>query len=113
MLPRGQQELFDSGVLHYYQYAQLYNPNSKIIARTTTQDRMLKSAEYFLAGFLGSRGRRTPLLKSSSNKLGSTTVWRATTTATTQTLQLLQVAAMPVRSGTIPIYRMQPAASTT
>lgn len=41
LVPRGRQELFDSGVLHYYQYAQLYNPNSKIIARTTTQDRML------------------------------------------------------------------------
>jgi hypothetical protein len=53
LVPRGQQELFDSGVLHYYQYAQLYNPNSKIIARTTTEDRMLKSAEYFLAGFFG------------------------------------------------------------
>jgi len=42
LVPRGRQELFDSGVLHYYQYGQLYNPNSKIIARTTTQDRMLK-----------------------------------------------------------------------
>ncbi|PMD40070.1 phosphoglycerate mutase-like protein [Hyaloscypha variabilis F] len=53
LVPRGRQELFDSGILHYYQYAQLYNPNSKIIARTTTQDRMLKSAEYFMAGFFG------------------------------------------------------------
>jgi len=42
LVPRGRQELFDSGVLHYYQYGRLYNPNSKIIARTTTQDRMLK-----------------------------------------------------------------------
>jgi hypothetical protein len=42
LVPRGRQELFDSGILHYYQYAQLYNPHSKIIARTTTQDRMLK-----------------------------------------------------------------------
>jgi hypothetical protein len=42
LVPRGRQELFNSGILHYYQYAQLYNPNSKIIARTTTQDRMLK-----------------------------------------------------------------------
>ena len=32
LVPRGRQELFDSGILHYYQYAQLYNPNSKIIA---------------------------------------------------------------------------------
>ena len=45
--------LFDSGVLHYYQYGGLYNTNTKIVARTTTQDRMLKSAEYFLAGFFG------------------------------------------------------------
>jgi hypothetical protein len=42
LVPRGRQELFESGILHYYQYAQLYNPHSKIIARTTTQDRMLK-----------------------------------------------------------------------
>ena len=42
LVPRGRQELFESGVLHYYQYAQLYNPYSKIIVRTTTQDRMLK-----------------------------------------------------------------------
>ena len=45
--------LFDSGVLHYYQYGALYNTSSKIIARTTTEDRMLKSAEYFMAGFFG------------------------------------------------------------
>lgn len=42
LVPRGRQELFESGILHYYQYAQLYNPHSRIIARTTTQDRMLK-----------------------------------------------------------------------
>ncbi|KAI4148053.1 MAG: hypothetical protein L6R39_002912 [Caloplaca ligustica] len=46
-------ELFDSGVLHYYNYGHLYNTSTKIIARTTTQDRMLKSAEYFMAGFFG------------------------------------------------------------
>lgn len=73
----GRQELFDSGVLHAYMYSRLYNPHSQIIARTTvcilatfasekatthrlsltrfiqTQDRMLKSAEYFMAGFFG------------------------------------------------------------
>lgn len=53
LVPRGRQELYDSGILHYYQYGQLYNPNSKIIARTTTEDRMLKSAESFMAGFFG------------------------------------------------------------
>lgn len=46
--------LFDSGVLHYYQYGHLYpNNGSKILARSTSQDRMTQSAEYFLAGFFG------------------------------------------------------------
>jgi hypothetical protein len=46
--------LFDSGVLHQYMYGHLYNNNgSKILARSTTQDRMTQSAEYFLAGFFG------------------------------------------------------------
>ena len=40
-------------MLHYYDYAHLYNTSTKILARTTTQDRMLKSAEYFMAGFFG------------------------------------------------------------
>jgi len=54
LVPVGKQELFDSGVLHYYSYGHLYNNNgSKIVARTTTQDRMTQSAEYFLAGFFG------------------------------------------------------------
>ncbi|ERT02963.1 acid phosphatase [Sporothrix schenckii 1099-18] len=53
LVPKGRQELFDSGVLHSYMYGSLYNPNSKIIVRTTTQDRMLKSAENFMAGFFG------------------------------------------------------------
>ena len=53
LVPNGRQELFDSGVLHYYNYGHLYNTSTKIIARTTTQDRMLKSAEYFMAGFFG------------------------------------------------------------
>lgn len=53
LVPVGQQELFDSGVLHYYDYGHLYNTSTKIIARTTTQDRILKSAEYFMAGFFG------------------------------------------------------------
>ncbi|POS86286.1 phosphoglycerate mutase-like protein [Erysiphe pulchra] len=53
LVPRGRQELFSNGILHYYQYGQLYNTDTKIIARTTTQDRMLKSAENFLSGFFG------------------------------------------------------------
>ena len=45
--------LFDSGTLHQYEYGHLYpNNGSKIIARTTTEDRMIQSAEYFLAGFV-------------------------------------------------------------
>ncbi|KAG6271603.1 hypothetical protein E4U49_003616 [Claviceps purpurea] len=53
LVPRGRQELFDSGILHSYMYGGLYNPQSKIIVRTTTQDRMLKSAENWMAGFFG------------------------------------------------------------
>ena len=54
LVPVGKQELFDSGTLHQIMYGNLYlNDGSKIIARSTTQDRMVKSAEYFLAGFFG------------------------------------------------------------
>ncbi|KAF2177726.1 3-phytase A precursor [Zopfia rhizophila CBS 207.26] len=54
LVPIGKQELFNSGTLHYYQYGHLFpNNGSKIIARTTTQRRMVESAEYFLAGFFG------------------------------------------------------------
>ncbi|KAF4975295.1 hypothetical protein FZEAL_7893 [Fusarium zealandicum] len=53
LVPRGRQELFESGVLHSYMYGSLYNSQSKLIVRTTTQDRMLKSAENWMAGFFG------------------------------------------------------------
>lgn len=54
MLTMFSHRLFDSGTLHYYQYGHLYpNNGSKIIVRSTTQDRMTQSAEYFLAGFFG------------------------------------------------------------
>ena len=53
LVARGRQELFDSGVLFYYNYGHLYKTSTKILSRTTTQDRMLKSAEYFMAGFFG------------------------------------------------------------
>ncbi|KAK2468085.1 hypothetical protein H9L39_20307 [Fusarium oxysporum f. sp. albedinis] len=53
LVPRGRQELFESGVLHSYMYGRLYNPHSKLIVRTTTRDRMLKSAENWVAGFFG------------------------------------------------------------
>lgn len=52
LVARGRQELFDSGVLHYYNYGALYNTSTKIVARTTTEDRMLKSAEYFVSSFI-------------------------------------------------------------
>jgi hypothetical protein len=35
LVPRGRQELFDSGVLHAYMYGRLYDPSTKIIVRTT------------------------------------------------------------------------------
>ncbi|KAF9884788.1 hypothetical protein FE257_001278 [Aspergillus nanangensis] len=55
LVPQGRLELFESGVLNYYNYGQLLNTSSphKLVVRTTTQDRMLKSAENFLAGFFG------------------------------------------------------------
>ncbi|KAJ5758989.1 hypothetical protein N7520_006145 [Penicillium odoratum] len=51
----GRQELFDSGVLNWYNYGHLYNNDNgtKLVVRTTTSDRMLNSAENFLAGFFG------------------------------------------------------------
>lgn len=54
LTPVGHQELFDSGVLHQYMYGHLYpNNGTKVIARSTTEDRMTQSAEYFLSGFFG------------------------------------------------------------
>lgn len=53
LVPQGHRELFDNGVRYYYNYGRLYNTSTKIIARTTSENRMLKSAEYFLAGFFG------------------------------------------------------------
>ncbi|GLA28606.1 hypothetical protein AnigIFM63326_006193 [Aspergillus niger] len=48
---RGREDLLESGILNFFNYGHLYTPGTKIVARTTTQDRMLKSAENFLAGF--------------------------------------------------------------
>ncbi|KAF7587127.1 hypothetical protein BBP40_007698 [Aspergillus hancockii] len=53
LVPRGRQELFDSGILNYFNYGALYRNGSKLVVRTTTQDRMLRSAENFLSGFFG------------------------------------------------------------
>ncbi|KAH8717222.1 3-phytase A [Beauveria bassiana] len=63
LVPKGRQELYDSGVLHNYMYGKLYNPSSKIIVRTTTQDRMLKSAENWLAGFFGLEWRNNATIE--------------------------------------------------
>ncbi|KAK2809384.1 hypothetical protein FQN50_003843 [Emmonsiellopsis sp. PD_5] len=49
----GHLELFESGVLHYFNYGRLYDATKRLVARTTSQVRMLESAEYFLAGFFG------------------------------------------------------------
>jgi hypothetical protein len=35
LVNRGREELFNSGILHNYMYGRLYNPNSKLIVRTT------------------------------------------------------------------------------
>lgn len=63
LVPRGREELFSSGVLFYYNYGHLYNTSTKLVARTTTQDRMLKSAEYFMAGFFGLEWTRNVTLE--------------------------------------------------
>ncbi|PGH16974.1 hypothetical protein AJ79_01358 [Helicocarpus griseus UAMH5409] len=53
----GRLELFESGVLHYFNYGKLYESTKKkdmkLVARTTTQNRMLDSAQHFLSGFFG------------------------------------------------------------
>ncbi|KAJ5589862.1 hypothetical protein N7450_003834 [Penicillium hetheringtonii] len=49
----GRQQLFDSGVLNWFNYGRLYDASKPLIARTTTQVRMLQSAENFLNGFFG------------------------------------------------------------
>ena len=37
-MPVGLESNENEGVLHAYMYSQLYNPNSKIIVRTTVRD---------------------------------------------------------------------------
>ena len=53
LVARGREELFSSGILFNYNYGHLADAAGKMIARTTSQDRMLKSAEYFMTGFFG------------------------------------------------------------
>ncbi len=54
--PIGNQELFDSGVQHYYRYGALYNASEeqhKPVIRTTSEQRILDSARYWTLGFFG------------------------------------------------------------
>ena len=55
LVHQGAQELFDSGVKHYYQYAKLLEnlTDHKPVIRTTSQSRMLDSARYWTLGFFG------------------------------------------------------------
>ena len=50
-------------MLHWYDYGALYNPNATFVARTTTQERMRESAEYFLTGFIGFNWQANPRVK--------------------------------------------------
>ncbi|WFD01578.1 hypothetical protein MOBT1_000248 [Malassezia obtusa] len=55
LVHQGAQELFDSGVKHYYEYAALLEnlTDHKPVIRTTSQSRMLDSARYWALGFFG------------------------------------------------------------
>ncbi|CRG82938.1 3-phytase A [Talaromyces islandicus] len=67
---RGRQELFDSGILHYYNYGRLYDPATHLIARTTTMARMLESAEAFMYGFFGPKWTQNVTLEVAIDWLG-------------------------------------------
>ncbi|WFD43224.1 hypothetical protein MPSI1_001881 [Malassezia psittaci] len=54
LVHQGAQEVFDSGVHHYYQYAKLLEHlKHKPVLRTTSQSRMLDTARYWSLGFFG------------------------------------------------------------
>ncbi|PWN34218.1 phosphoglycerate mutase-like protein [Meira miltonrushii] len=56
LVPQGAQEEFNSGIKHYYDYGALYNETknlAKPVIRTTSESRMLESAQYWTAGFFG------------------------------------------------------------
>lgn len=55
LVHQGAQELFDSGVKHYYAYAKLLEnlTDHKPVVRTTSQSRMIDSARYWALGFFG------------------------------------------------------------
>jgi len=51
----GNNQLFTNGVKSFFRYGQLFDWKNvdKIVTRSTTEERMTKSAEYFLSGFFG------------------------------------------------------------
>lgn len=51
----GNNQLFSNGVKDFFRYGQLFDfeGGEKIVARTASQDRIFKTAEYFLTGFFG------------------------------------------------------------
>jgi len=53
LVHQGAQELFDSGVKHYYDYAKLLTDHKKPVVRTTSHSSMLDSARYWTLGFFG------------------------------------------------------------
>lgn len=55
LVHHGAQELFDSGIKHYYAYAKLLEnlTDHKPVIRTTSQSRMLDTARYWTLGFFG------------------------------------------------------------
>ncbi|KAJ8100133.1 acid phosphatase [Lipomyces tetrasporus] len=57
LVPQGRKELFESGILNYYNYGHLYDKSFKLVVRTLSQAvRVFESAENFLASFSGSTG---------------------------------------------------------
>ncbi|WFD19068.1 hypothetical protein MCAP1_001286 [Malassezia caprae] len=54
LVHQGAQELFDSGVKHYYEYGRLLsNMTTKPVIRTTSSSRVLDSSRYWTLGFFG------------------------------------------------------------
>ncbi|GMM36002.1 hypothetical protein DASC09_033270 [Saccharomycopsis crataegensis] len=57
----GNQQLFDKGARTFFRYGRMYdwnNMDSKMVVRSTTQERMTMSAEYFLIGFFGTNWQK-------------------------------------------------------
>lgn len=57
----GNQQLFDKGARTFFRYGRLFdwdNVDGKFVSRSTTQERMTMSAEYFLIGFFGTNWQK-------------------------------------------------------